>query len=591
MITDKMIDQAYSDLKATCGGVRNDYFGLLVLEKDYKVPREDAVNQVAFGGNDYGLDGFHFDVERRNLYLLQFKNSPSRDQFKPSFQRLIDTGMERIFLTSHQDPNKNELLASLRSCLLENRALVDQVIFRFIFTGDPEEAEKSQALDKLREDLGNKKYVIDQFFKRSGDRPVTMVVEFRSTTGKVSSPGVEDAHRIYPLHLEDCLTRHGPDGESMHVGFARLKDLWGMYQDMGQRFFERNIRSALPDDEAVNRALTKALRRIVLEDKETPSVFAFNHNGISLAAEQLDQIDGVHYVTAPRLLNGAQTVTTLARFMKSNENNTRLADRRHALDEIRVLCKVITGGSNDFVTAVTINNNRQNPVEPWNLRANDMIQLELQDKFRDELGIYYERQENAFANMGYEEMEDAGITQNKQIQLVKLAQTFAVSDGEIDKLMRMKEVFEDDKIYSNVFHTSRLKADPRHIVLCYKIQFRLRKLLNEIVEKGPSKYEYVTRARNLLWALLCQAVLNDPDLKRKAEFFGQQMSMEVDYTEYLAKLATTKCRALLSDLMKDATYAPKIAEGNYSFLRTNAAWKRCMESAYAHWHWVEKHLK
>ena len=43
MITDRMIDQAHSDLKETCGGVRNDYFGLLVLERDYKVPREQAL--------------------------------------------------------------------------------------------------------------------------------------------------------------------------------------------------------------------------------------------------------------------------------------------------------------------------------------------------------------------------------------------------------------------------------------------------------------------------------------------------------------------------------------------------------------------
>ena len=34
---------------------------------------------------------------------------------------------------------------------------------------------------------------------------------------------------------------------------------------------------------------------------------------------------------------------------------------------------------------MTINTNRQNPVEPANLRASDPIQLELQDKFRDEL--------------------------------------------------------------------------------------------------------------------------------------------------------------------------------------------------------------
>ena len=69
-IADQMIDQAYSDLKATCGGVRNDYFALIYLEREFQVERDDAVAYVAFGGNDYGIDGFHFDEAKRNLCLL-----------------------------------------------------------------------------------------------------------------------------------------------------------------------------------------------------------------------------------------------------------------------------------------------------------------------------------------------------------------------------------------------------------------------------------------------------------------------------------------------------------------------------------------
>ena len=55
MINDRLIDQAHSDLRNTCGGVREDYFGLLYLEQEHKVPRGKAVNQIAFGGNDYGF--------------------------------------------------------------------------------------------------------------------------------------------------------------------------------------------------------------------------------------------------------------------------------------------------------------------------------------------------------------------------------------------------------------------------------------------------------------------------------------------------------------------------------------------------------
>ena len=37
-ITERTIDQAYSDLYVTCGGVRNDYMDLLYLEEDFEVP-------------------------------------------------------------------------------------------------------------------------------------------------------------------------------------------------------------------------------------------------------------------------------------------------------------------------------------------------------------------------------------------------------------------------------------------------------------------------------------------------------------------------------------------------------------------------
>src|SRR5258706_9418431 len=182
MIKDRLIDQAYSDQHATCGGVREDYFGLLYLEQEYKVPREKAVNQIAFGGNDYGFDGFHFDEQRRNLYLFQFKYSENHTQFKGSLQRLIEEGVERIFLAPNKDDAKNQILLQLRSCLIENRSMIDQVCFRFVFTGDPEEAERSKLLDKLREDLENKKYLVDQFF---GERKVGFGVEFRRSSGRV----------------------------------------------------------------------------------------------------------------------------------------------------------------------------------------------------------------------------------------------------------------------------------------------------------------------------------------------------------------------------------------------------------------------
>ena len=586
-ITDRAIDQAFSDLRGSCGGVRNDYFGLLYLEQEFGLDRSRANTQVAFGGNDYGVDGFHFDNEKRNLYLFQFKCSDSHAQFKQSFNRLTEVGIERIFGAQTQDQHQNQLLQQIKSCLIENEAVIDRVFIHFVFTGDPAEAERSQVLDKLREDLENKKYLIDQRF----GRPITMVIEFRSArTRKVGSTTHLRKTHTYPVDLDKTVNRSGPNGEVMTIGFIRLVDLHAMYREMGVRFFERNIRAALPEDKAVNRSIHQSIKRIVLDDTEQADAFAFNHNGVTLFAEALNAIDGQFKITEPRLLNGAQTVTTFARFLKANQGNNRLTERRAALEQIRVLCRIITDAMPDFVTTVTINNNRQNPVDPWNLHANDMIQLELQDKFRDDLGVYYERQERAFEGLSDEDLEEQGITQYKAIELARLARTYLASDGDIDKFSRFREVFEDDRIYHQVFNQNRLKANSRKILLCYKIQFRLRRLVYDIVDKGPNKYAYVQRARNLLWALLCQSILNDPKLEEHAERFGKGLSLEAQYTDWLSSFATTRCRFILSDLVTDKLYAAKATEGDFNFMRTNAAYKRSMEIAYKRWRWVEKHL-
>jgi len=585
-ITDQAIDQAFTDLKKVAGGLRNDYFGLLYLEKEFGVPRAEAQAQVAFGGKDYGVDGFHFDRERRNFYLFQFKYSEDYRQFKESFQRLIDNGMERLFGAKDQDTSQNQLVSQIKATLLENKAVIERFYFHFVFIGDPDSADQSKVLEDLRETLENKKFLIENFL----ERPVTLAVEFKSAQSRrVGSVSHFFKTPVYPLHLSDVTSRDGPGGERMDVGFVPLLDIQTIFADMGQRFFERNIRGALSPEGSVNRSLKATFRR-VLEEKESPQVFAFNHNGITLAAEALERNAGGYRITAPRLLNGVQTVTTFDRFLKENEGNSRLAELRRAIEDIHIPCRIITAADNDFITTVTINNNRQNPVKPWNLRANDLIQLALEDKFRDEVGLPYERQENAFKNLSDEDIEELGVEGGKAIKLYILAQTFAVADGEIDKLKRMTEVFESDQSYGQLFTESRLKADARKVVLSYKAGLYAGTLVRRVEAMGTNKYEFVRRGRTLLWALVVQGMLNDPGINERAEQWGKSLRQDMEFRNWLQDLAINRCRFVLSDLTSDPIYQDKVAEGRFDFLRTTAAFKKAMEIAYRRYRWTERNL-
>jgi hypothetical protein len=586
-ITDQLLDQAFAELKDAHGGQREDYLGPLYLMQEFGLERERALSQVALGGTDYGIDGFHFAGEKRNLYLYQFKYSKSYRPFKTTIPRLIEVGMEKVFGANGEESRADQLLRQIHACLLENEAVIDRVFIQFVFTGEPEEARNSQALDKLREDLSNKKYLVEQRFRR----PVTLSIGFWSATRGPDGWPLPPANHSHEVVLDKTISRPGPGDERMTVGFIRLLDLQAMYRGMGQRFFERNIRASLSDEEAVNRAIHRSLTGAVLEGKEDPRTFAFNHNGVTLSAVKLEERDGKAVITEPRLLNGAQTVTTFDRFMRANEAADLYNTHREAVEHLCVMCRIITGASAEFITGVTINNNRQNPVDPSNLHANDMIQLEIQDKLREELGIYYERQERAFANLSDDTRDDLGIKEQKAVELTQLARTFIVSDGAIDRLNGFRDVFEDERIYNEVFPRERLDADYRKVILCYKTQFRLGRLAKDIVECGANKYAYIPKARNLLWALLCQGILNDDSVEQRAEDFGRGLTLETAFTDWLSNLATTRCRFILSDLTEDKQYAEKANDGSFSFMRTSVAWKRSMEIAAKRYGWVERSLK
>lgn len=136
-----------------------------------------------------------------------------------------------------------------------------------------------------------------------------------------------------------------------------------------------------------------------------------------------------------------------------------------------------------------------------------------------------------------------------------------------------------------------LAANSRYVLLCYKIERKLRRLTEDIRQKGPNRYFFAPRARNLIWALSCQGVLNDKvNLEDLADNDGHTLVISANYSAYLSRLAKGKVAVLLADLMTDKEYADSIAEDRLGFLRTDAAFQKCMKLAYSKWKWVRKRL-
>jgi hypothetical protein len=94
-----------------------------------------------------------------------------------------------------------------------------------------------------------------------------------------------------------------------------------------------------------------------------------------------------------------------------------------------------------------------------------------------------------------------------------------------------------------------------------------------------------------LQILLCQGILNDPNLPNLAERHGTGLSVDAEFMEKLSYLATARCRMLMRWLVDSREYKDKVADGNFGFLRNNKAFDKCMERAYSQWRWVHKKLR
>jgi hypothetical protein len=330
-----------------------------------------------------------------------------------------------------------------------------------------------------------------------------------------------------------------------------------------------------------------------MKGTEPPEVFTFNHNGITLAAEKVEFQDGRALLKVPRLLNGAQTITSLEKFLEDNHGNPALTSNMKRLEGIRVLTKIVEHDPmSDFVTVVTISNNQQNPVDPWNLRANDKIQCDLQDKFKEELGLFYSRQENSFQNLSDSDLVEMGIEDaSRDIRIKLLAQTFLAAQGELDRMSRLREVFDNQKFYTEAFKPSYLDSNARKIVLAYKVNLVLNSPMEELEEKSPVKLKFaISKARNLVAASLIQALLNDPKLADYLDWYGSGLRKENDFRVLLRKLASSKVLPILKRVLADEGYQQKIEDEKYSFLRTKELFRRSMEEAYDLFKWTRKPL-
>jgi hypothetical protein len=587
------MNQLFQDYRPTLGGRLEDYFGAAYLEELHRLAVDTALQQTVRGNNDYGIDGYMLDPATGNLYLYQFKYSTDWRQFQESMRRLIKAGLAKIFSLTPLDLAESPTLQSLRAEIDEFKPTIRSVYVRYVFTGTPKLAEESDTLKDLQEQIEERRYLLNDCFGRD----IALKVQFLSTTLK-SVPRPPTPVATFAIDIGGDVLVDGPDGQVMHAGFISLAQLHRMFKAMGVRLFDRNIRAPLarPDggksksakkSTSVNKKIEDTLKRIVLDGAPPASVFAFMHNGVTIYAPRLIGEKGRYEITEPRILNGAQTVATVALFAEKYADDPRLKRNSGAFEDIRVLCKLIVNADDEFIRAVTVSTNRQNPVHPANLRANDPIQLQIADWLRENTW-YYERQENSAAWQDPEELYEQRIQADRVMVIKRLGETFAVTDGRIERAKNMNELFDSDQLYAETFHEGRLTEEFGKVVLCYKCRTYCHNTLAR--ELAIGRAAFVDRAKLLLWALVCQGLLNQKDIPDLVDEFGGDLRMRKELFDRLLKIGVRQVKPTLLWLVQQKEFSEAYKEERYEFLRGDKAFNRSMSHALEVYGWRQSRL-
>ena len=98
----------------------------------------------------------------------------------------------------------------------------------------------------------------------------------------------------------------------------------------------------------------------------------------------------------------------------------------------------------------------------------------------------------------------------------------------------------------------------------------------------------VSLSRNLTWALLVQALLNDDKYPIYREDYGTGLAKEAGFADVLRQRARTKIVPLLKELCNMPAYESKVADGKFDFLRTTDAYKRAMDCARDRFGWSKQ---
>ena len=342
---------------------------------------------IVDGGQDKQMDVISIEegADCADVYVLQSKNSTS---FSSNALIQLANGLKWLF--SHSRKTLDTLTnVALRDKILEYRALQSglgpsniRVHVRFVTNGTTSDLseEFKQEMRALSIEYGTDTFEAFSLEALGCDELTELSKIQERLTRRVDA----DIKIRYDANNPSLIKYYSQDLKGLICSVPASEIARLVNDNPDGAVFDLNIRRFLGTRGAVNRDIQATCTNV-----QDSYEFWFLNNGITIVCDLFDPVtdpDNPHVkVRNLQIANGCQTATTLALASKQG----RLAS------DVRVLTRIYQTTDPNLVSKIVLTTNNQNQISSRDLRANDPVQIDMEQAF----SIYsysYERKPRQF---------------------------------------------------------------------------------------------------------------------------------------------------------------------------------------------------
>jgi hypothetical protein len=498
-------------------------FLIWYLENYYRLDTQEAVDCVCDQKGDKGVDGIYVNDNDETIDIFQCKLSQSKES------SIGDTALKEFWGTLSQFTGQasiENLIASggdaevvrlIRRLDLVSRIKTYEVRGIFISNVDLDSNGEAYLVTNPQIIFIGKSKLVETFI--SSERTL-----FSAETAEFDISGFTVSQ-----YIVDTDTR-------AIIAPVKAKELVSLKGIPDQSLFALNVRGPLGRTK-VNRDIVKSIR-----DPGTHKLFPLFHNGITIICTDIKESSEKIAIENYFVVNGCQSLNALY------ENKSNLTD------ELRVLTKFVqVNTSSGLSKIITDYSNNQNAVKPRDYKANDPIQIRLQNEFKQ----YYEGQ-------FWFEVKRGEIPGNGELITNEYAGLMLMSFDlkEPWGTHRKYQVF--DEKHAEIFGRPEVSAD--RIVLCHEM---MKVITNKIDKINNSLFGKYGITKHVLLYMLRTILENDPIgkelLLNPAKFVGLPEDREY-FNNCISKIVDDMIidvNAEVNELGDDFDYRGKLRDENW----------------------------